>query len=198
MGSVNQYLTIRVPEFPCPGETLTASAPGCGGGWCSSATIGILALQLRGEEWQQAGAVEKVQILVPGLRGIPHGADGVMRDLQDAFRVQVQLVEKEIIRGSEVDLVRFHRSGGEVLPVERHDELGIRSDCGGEHVPVLLVIRHRRDQIRIVLDECVGEMVVHRRSSPTCLFGGQPQLVNEVPFDLREYLLTWLILVEVE
>ena len=53
----------------------------------------------------------------------------------------------------------------EVLEVERHQYLRATADSGCEHVPVLLVVRHRRHQIVVPGDHRVGEVARHSADS---------------------------------
>lgn len=62
----------------------------------------------------------------------------------DRLRVEVVEVEQEVVGVDRFDAERLACLGREVVDVEGDDQLGVGGDCGGEDVPVLLVVGHRR------------------------------------------------------
>lgn len=70
---------------------------------------------------------------------------------------QVELVLKELVLVQDGDAVRGSGLGWEVPQIRGHEQLGSTASRGGQDVPVLGVVRHRVDEVLVVVTSASGK-----------------------------------------
>jgi hypothetical protein len=100
-----------------------------------------------------------------------HGGSGVAACLvtqgRDRMsRVEVKLVEKEVVRMHDSNVLRRCRRIREVANVERDQDRGIAADGRGQHVAVFRVTGHRLYEALVSADFGIGEGPKKRKRLP--------------------------------
>jgi hypothetical protein len=90
----------------------------------------------------------------------------LLQALERELRVQVELVQQEIIGMHRRQVERFESRDREVLEIERHDDLGPRPHRGGQHMTILQIVRHGGHQSFIAADFSVREGLPHPADPP--------------------------------
>jgi hypothetical protein len=75
-------------------------------------------------EVRNASSGEPTQQLTHGQRRPLGRRQLANQSATDSTRIEIKLIKKERIRVDDLNVVRFDRSGGKVLHVERHHDLG--------------------------------------------------------------------------
>jgi len=109
--------------------------------------------------------------------------------VEDPWRIQVKLVQKERIRVDGFDVVTQERGGWEVADVRRHQDSGSSSDGSSEHVSILWMIGHRRCQVFIVLDAREREGASHLPHATLGLLRALAEGRHKVSFNFDEHIL---------
>lgn len=135
-----------------------------------------------------ARSLERRNELGGRLRRLPQSSPNLLDSHQRLQRLQLQLVEDEVIRMQRLDAVRLERFCLEVAQVDFYDRVGMAGDRRGEHMPDSRVGQHKTlDQSLIAIDETVGHRRVHqthkrleprRQLWPVCRQVARPLLVN--------------------
>jgi hypothetical protein len=152
----------------------SAISPSVSSGATTSTSLDMISPTARTEELLEwPGRVQVGGLLLEG------GSDGL--------GVEVVEVEQELVGVDRLDAERLAGGGREAVEVAGDDELGVGGDRGGEDVPILGIVGHRRLEPLDHGSVDLGflERFAHRGLDPIGLLGGDPVL-DEVARHLLE------------